>query len=312
MPPDSDSYKTDSSGDETVGKADDQTSQTVLGAFPPTGLLLLAIISIQLGAGLATHLFPVLGAEGTVAVRIIFSALLLGLAARGRIRTFGQTFVRNWKLLTVYGLCIATMNLFFYQSIALIPLGAAVAIEFAGPLGVAVLASRRLVHFAWVALAALGIVLLSPLAGANLDPLGTLFALLAGVSWAFFIILTRRVANRVPGSDGLAIGMTIAAISMIPFAVPIIPDLISTPMILLAAFGVALLSTTIPFTLEFEALKRMSTRTYGVVVSVEPAVAATMGALLLGERIGVQGMIAVVFIVVAAIGITMSDEGKTL
>ena len=310
MPTDIDSSKTQSSGDDASGSTDDESSQTVLGAFPPTGLLLMAIISIQLGAGIATHLFPVLGAEGTVAVRIIFSALLLGLAVRGRIGTFGQIYIRNWGLLTVYGLCVAAMNLFFYQAIALIPLGAAVAIEFVGPLSVAVLASRRLVHFAWVALAALGIVLLSPFGGANLDSLGILFALLAGVSWAFFIILTRRVGNRVSGNDGLAIGMIVAALSMIPFAIPIVPDLVSSPMILLAAFVVALLSTTIPFTFEFEALKRMSTRTYGVLVSVEPAVAVLIGALLLGERIGVQGMIAVSLIVVAAIGITISDKDK--
>ena len=311
MPTDTDSRKTKSSAAPAIEKTEDKTGQAILGAFPPSGLLLLAILSIQLGAGLATHLFPVLGAEGTVAVRIIFSALLLGLAARSRIRTFAQTFVGNWGLLLAYGLCVATMNLFFYQAIARIPLGAAVAFEFIGPLGVAVLTSRRLSHFAWVSLAALGIIMLSPLTGADLDTLGILFALLAGVSWAFFIILTRRVGSRVPGNDGLAIGMIIAAISMVPFAVPIVPDLIFAPLILLAAIAVALLSTTIPFTLEFEALKRMSARTYGVLVSVEPAVAAVVGALLLGERIGVQGVIAVLCVVVAAIGITITDDGKS-
>ena len=302
MPPDTNSSNKHSSSDDF--------SPRFLGAFPPTALLLLAIVSIQLGAGLATHLFPILGAEGTVAVRIMISALLLGLAARARIRTFGRTFVSNWGLLVVYGLCVATMNLFFYQAIARIPLGAAVAFEFLGPLGVAVLASRRVSHFAWVALAALGIVLLSPLTGANLDTSGILFALLAGLSWAFFIILTRRVGRRVPGNDGLAIGMIIAAISMIPFAVPIVTDLVSAPLILLTALAVALLSTTVPFTLEFEALKRMPARTYGVLVSVEPAVAAIVGALLLGERIGLQGMIAVACVVIAAVGITVSD-GRT-
>jgi inner membrane transporter RhtA len=118
------------------------------------------------------------------------------------------------------------------------------------------------------------------------------------------------VGRRVPRNDGLAIGMIIAAISMIPFAVPIVTDLVSAPLILFTAFAVALLSTTVPFTLEFEALKRMPARNYGVLVSVEPAVAAIVGALLLGERIGLQGMIAVACVVIAAVGITVSD-GRT-
>lgn len=279
----------------------------LMDAIPPTGLLLLAIVSIQLGAALATHLFPILGAEGTVAIRVIISALLLGLAARGRVRRFASLFVRDWGLLLAYGLCIAAMNFFFYKAISLIPLGAAVAIEFVGPLGVAALASHRPGHFACVGLAALGIFLLSPLAGVDLDALGIVFALMTGACWAGFIFLSRRVSLRVSGRDGLAIGMSIAALSMIPFAVPVVPDLISNPMLLLAGLGVALLSTTLPFSFEFEALKRLSNRAYGVIVSAEPAVAAFLGALLLGERIGVQGMVAVACVVVAAIGITVTD-----
>ncbi len=279
----------------------------LMGSIPPTGLLLLAIVSIQLGAALATHLFPILGAEGTVAIRIIISALLLGLAARGRVRRFASLFVRDWGLLLAYGLCIAAMNFFFYKAISLIPLGAAVAIEFVGPLGVAALGSHRPGHFACVGLAALGIFLLSPLAGVDLDALGIVFALLTGVAWACFIFLSRRVGLRVSGNDGLAIGMAIAAISMIPLAVPVVGDLIGNPTLLLAGLGVALLSTTLPFTFEFKALKRLSNRAYGVIVSVEPVVAALIGALLLGERIGVQGMVAVACVVVAAIGITITD-----
>ena len=281
---------------------------SALSAIPPPGLVLLAIVAMQVGAGLATHLFPVLGAEGTVAVRIIFSALLLGIAARGRIRMFGQVFLRNWILLLAFGLCVAVMNFFFYQAIARIPLGAAVALEFIGPLGVAALTSRRAGHFVWVTIAATGIILLSPVAGADLDTLGVLFALLAGMGWAFFILLAGRVGKRVPGNDGLAIAMTIAAITMTPFVTPVAVDLITNPLILLAGFGVALLSTTIPFTLEFQALKHLSARAYGVLISLEPAVAALVGAILLDERIGTQGMIAVTCVVVAAIGITLTEK----
>ncbi len=276
----------------------------------PHALVLLAIVAIQLGAALAIFLFPVLGPQGTVAVRIIFSAILLGVVARGRIHGFGQIFAANWAILTLFGLCIACMNLFFYQAIARIPLGAAVAFEFVGPLGVAALTSRRIAHAAWVALAALGIVLLSPLTGTSFDSLGVVFALMAGLGWASFIILAGKVSTRVSGNDGLAIGMTVAAVVMIPFAVPVLPQLVSSPLLLLAALGVALLSTTVPFTLEFEALKKIATPTYGVLVSVEPAVAALIGALLLGERIGLQGAVAVACVVAAAIGITVSDSRR--
>ena len=304
MPEDAPIKQEQLSADEHPGG--DRQSR-LIGAIPPTGLLLLAIVSIQLGAALATNLFPILGSEGTVAIRIIISALLLALVARGRVRKFISLFVRDWGLLLAYGLCIAAMNFFFYKAISLIPLGAAVAIEFVGPLGVAALASHRPIHFACVGLAALGIVLLSPLAGVDLDPLGIICALMAGAGWAGFVFLSRRVGARVSGNDGLAIGMAIAALSMIPFVIPVAADLISNPMLLLAGLGVALLSTTLPFTFEFEALKRLSNRAYGVIVSAEPAVAALIGALLLGERIGAQGMVAVACVVVAAIGITVTD-----
>jgi inner membrane transporter RhtA len=286
------------------------SESVLMGAIPPTALLLLAIVSLQIGGALATRLFPVLGVDGTVAIRIIISAILLGLVARRRVRNFASLFLRDWKLLLAYGLCMAAMNFFFYKAIALIPLGAAVAIEFVGPLGVAALNSHRIGHFACVGLASLGIVLLSPLAGVDVDALGIVFALLAGAGWAFFILLSSRVVKQVPGNDGLAIGMSVAALSMIPFAIPVATDLISNPMLLLAGLGVALLSTTLPFTLEFEALKRLSTRAYGVIVSAEPVVAALIGALLLGERIGIQGMVAVACVVVAAIGITIADAGE--
>jgi inner membrane transporter RhtA len=284
---------------------------TFLKAIPPPGLVLIAIVAIQVGAALAAHLFPTLGAVGTVAIRIIISAFVLVFFARSRIQTFTQTFRENWRLLLGFGLCLAAMNVFFYQAIARIPLATTVAIEFMGPLGVAVLNSKKMSHFAWIALAAIGIALLSPLTGVDLDMVGVMFALMAGIGWALFIVIASRVGQRIPGSDGLAIAMVIAAIVMIPFAIPVLPILVFNPLILFAAIGVALLSTTIPMTLEFEALKHLPARTYGVLVSLEPGVAATVGALLLGERMGVQGMIAVSCVVVAAIGITVTDRALT-
>lgn len=285
----------------------DRNSESALGSFPPTLLVLLAIISIQVGAALATGLFPVLGAEGTVAVRIVFSALILILVSRRRLPRLAKSFALYWPILLAFGLCIAMMNFFFYKSIARIPLGTAVAFEFIGPLGVAALTSRRRSHFAWVCLAAVGIILLSPLSGVDLDTLGVLFALLAAAGWACFIILAARVGKQVPGNDGVIIAMAIAALTMLPFAAPVATVLFSDPVLILACLGIALISTTLPFTFEFAALKRMPARNYGVLVSVEPAVAAIVGALMLGELIGLQSMVAVACVVIAAIGISISD-----
>ena len=284
---------------------------TFFSVVPPPALVLLAIVAIQVGAALAAHLFPILGASATVAIRLIISALVLGFFARHRLKTFGPTFHAHAPILIGLGLCLVSMNLFFYQALARIPLGATVAIEFLGPLGLAVLTSRKASHFAWIALAGLGIALLSPLTGVNLDMLGVFFALLAGLGWALFVVLAGRVGKLIPGSDGLAIAMIVAAITMIPLALPVASTLFFNPLILLAVIAVALLSTTIPMTLEFEALKHLPARNYGILVSLEPAVAAIVGALLLGERIGIQGLVAVSCVVIAAIGITLSDNQST-
>lgn len=282
--------------------------QAAINRVPPAGLVLLAILAIQIGAAGATHLFPILGASGTVAIRIIFSAILLILVAGNRALTFGQTFKDNWQMLSAFGLCIATMNLCFYQSIARIPLGTAVAIEFIGPLALAAFTSKRLVHFAWIGLASLGVLLLSPLSGVNLDLLGIVFALMAGTAWAVFIVLAGRIGKRIPGNEGLAIGMCVAAILMIPLAIPVSAELVMNPLVLLAGFSVALLSTTVPFTLEFEALKRLSSRSYGILISLEPGIATVVGVILLGEHIGLQAMAALVCIMIAAIGISVTDK----
>ncbi len=279
-----------------------------LRGFPPTLLVLFSVCSIQVGAGLATRLFPLIGAEGTVACRIIISAMLLVLLSQKKLRALVLQFSTESRLLIVFGLCIAAMNLCFYLAIARIPLGAAVAIEFVGPLGVAAIKSKRIVHFAWVMLAGLGIVLLSPISGVQLDTLGIIFALLAGAGWALFIVLAERVSIRTAGNDGLVVAMIVAAVVMMPFAIRVTPELFSDLNALFVVLVVALLSTTIPFSLEFEALKRLPARNYGILVSVEPAAAAFIGAVLLGERIGLQGFLAVSCVVIAAIGISVSDK----
>lgn len=281
---------------------------TRLLSAPAPALILLAITAMQLGAGLAKHLFPALGAQGTVAVRVAFSAVFLLYLGRSRLAFLGPAFVANWRLLTLFGLAIAGMNFFFYQALARIPLGTAVAIEFIGPLGLAAITSRRASHFAWVALAAAGIFLMSPLSGVALDTRGMLFALLAGVFWATFAGLAGRVGQKTDGHDGLILAMTVAALTLLPMGMPIATQLVSSPTLLAAGVGVAILSTTIPFLLEFEALKRIPARTYGILVSVEPAVATLIGMIWLNEFLGWQSLAGIVCVVIAATAISLADR----
>jgi inner membrane transporter RhtA len=274
-------------------------------AVPPPALLLVSIVSIQLGAAVAVNLFPVLGPVGTTFLRLAFSAVLLLAIAR---RSIAGSARRHAGALLLYGTILAVMNLSFYGAIARIPLGIAVAIEFVGPLGLAVATSRRGRDFAWIGLAALGIVLLTPEIGGALDPLGVALAGVAGLCWAGFVVMSRRIGRVLPENSGLAIGMAVAALVVLPVEVAV-GGLGSLDLgLLVAALAVAILSTALPWSLEFEALKRMTARTYGILVTLEPAVAAIVGALLLGQAIGVQGVLAVACVTAAALGVTISDR----
>jgi len=279
-----------------------------LAAVPPPGLILLAIVSIQVGATLAIKLFPLLGPSGTVFLRVALSALLLAAFVRPTIDGLVR---KHALLLLLYGGVLAATNLFFYESIARIPLGIAVTIEFLGPLTIAVVTSRRGLDFLWVALAGTGIALLAPDIGAGLDPLGVAFAVLAGVGWGSFILISRRVGQVFEGNRGLCLGMIVAALFLLPFGIAESAPAFSSPLLLLAVLLVAVLSTTIPFTLEFQALKRMPPRTYGVMVTLEPAAAVMIAALMLGQSVGLQALIAVACVTLAAIGSTLCGRGES-
>jgi len=288
-----------------------EMGNNIFHSIPPQGLILLAIMAIQIGASVAVQLFPILGIEGTTAVRIVFSAIILGVTVKGKISALWQVFLDNWIILCVFGICMAAMNFFFYKAIDRIPLGAVVAIEFIGPLGLAAVTSNRLIHFIWVGLAAVGIFLLSPLSGANLDKWGVLFALIAGSGWTTFIVLGKKVGKKIVGNNGLVIAMIIASIIMLPFFVQVTDKLLHDPYVLFIGICVALLATSIPFSLEFHALKRLTPRAYGVLISLEPAIAALVGVLILDESIGIRGIIAVVLVVIASIGITFSEKKES-
>lgn len=274
---------------------------------PAPGLLLVSIVSIQLGAAVAVNLFPVLGPVGTALLRLAFSAVLLLVAAR---RSISWVAVRQHAgALLLYGAILGVMNLSFYGAIERIPLGIAVAIEFVGPLGLAAVMSRRVLDFAWIGLAVLGIVLLTPDIGVGLDPLGVVLAMLAGLCWAGFAVMSQRIGRALPGHSGLAIGMAVAVLVVLPAEAAVGRGLAGLePGVLVLTLAVAILSTAVPWSLEFEALRRMAARTYGILVTLEPAVAGTVGAILLGQALGPEGLLAIALITVAGFGVTLSDR----
>jgi inner membrane transporter RhtA len=200
------------------------------------------------------------------------------------------------------------MNLSFYGAISRIPLGIAVAIEFLGPLGLAAATSRRALDFAWIGLALLGIALLTPEIGSALDPLGVALAGATGLCWAVFTVMSQRIGKVLPGHSGLAIAMVVAALVLLPVELAVGGLGRLDLGLLAAALAVATLSTALPLSLEFEALKRMTARSYGIVVTLEPVVAAIVGALLLGQAMGLKGVLAVACVTAAAIGVTISDR----
>jgi inner membrane transporter RhtA len=269
------------------------------GAVPPTSLVLLSIISVQIGAALAKSLFRELGSSGTVFVRIAFAALILLAIVRPRVRGHSTA---AYVAVVAFGLTIAAMNTAFYAAIARLPLGIAVTLEFIGPLGVAVAGSRRRLDLLWTALAASGVLLLMPWAGTGIDLVGMALALVAAIGWAAYILLNVRVGKVFSGHDGLAIAMCVSCAAVLPFGGSDVRPLLDDPLLLLACFGVAVLSTVIPFSLEHAALKRLPAQVFGVLMSVEPAAAATAGAVFLHEALSLRGLLALVAISLASAG----------
>jgi inner membrane transporter RhtA len=272
-------------------------------SVPAVPAVLLSIVSVQFGAALAKGLFPVLGAAGTTSVRIGLSALVLLAVVRPRL---GQLQAAQWRAVVPYGLALGAMNFLFYCALARIPLGLAVTVEFVGPLGLALTGSRRWVDVVWVVLAGAGIALIAPWSGSGIDLLGLAFALAAGAGWAVYIVLGRRTAAVLPGPLAVTVGMLFAALPVLPFGVASGSLLAMTPHLLLLGTLLAVFSSVLPFTLEMQALKAMPTRTFSVLMSLEPAAAALSGWLLLGERLTLGQWLAVVLIVAASAGATLT------
>ena len=270
----------------------------------------VAMISFQLGAAFAKQLIPVLGAPGTTALRLGLSALLLVVVQRPWRSVPSRS---AWKWILAYGASLGAMNAVFYVALGRIPLGIAVAIEFVGPLGVAVWASRRRIDYLWVALAALGLALLLPMqpGAAALDPLGVACALLAGVGWALYIIFGQK-AGRAHGATAATWGLMVAALFTVPLGVVDAGVRLIDPDILPFGVGVAIFSSALPYTLEMIALRRLSTKVFGTLMSFEPAIAAVAGVVLLHERLTVMQWSAIAAIVAASIGAVKGERPELL
>jgi len=263
-----------------------------------------AIASVQVGATVARHLFPFLGPTGTVFVRVGFGALILLAIARPHLSSLTAA---QWRGVVPFGLIIAGMNLCFYQSIARIPLGIAVTIEFLGPLGVAIGGSRKALDFVWAALAAAGVALLS-VTGGNVTLLGVLFALGAAVGWASYILLGQRVGRLVAGPDGLALALTVGGLALAPFGIASAGIRLLDLRNLGLGLVVAILSSAIPFSLEFAALRRLSSHLFSILMSLEPAMGAAAGYLLLGQRLSLRDLAAIGLVSVASAGATLASR----
>ncbi|WOE77781.1 threonine/homoserine exporter RhtA [Pseudomonas protegens] len=278
----------------------------------PVGLLLIAMASIQSGASLAKSMFPVVGAQGTTTLRLIFASIIMLLLLRPWRAKFTANTLRT---VIVYGMALGGMNFLFYMSLRSVPLGIAVALEFTGPLAVAIYASRKAIDFLWIALAILGLLLLIPTGATEtaIDLVGAGYALGAGVCWALYILFGQK-AGAENGIQTAALGVMIAALFVAPIGIVHAGTALLTPSLIPVALGVAILSTALPYSLEMVALTRMPARTFGTLMSIEPAFGALSGLLFLHEYLSFAQWMAIACIILASVGatLTMRRESKPL
>jgi len=262
-------------------------------------LVLGAATSVQAGASDAKSLFPELGPPGVVFLRLLFGSIALWAIARPELRGRPR---RELRLVAALGVVLVSMNVSFYESIDRLPLGIAVTVEFLGPLAVAVLGSRRRVDFVWIAFAGLGVALLADGGGRSVHATGLLLAALAGLFWALYIFLSVPIGKAYPGASGLAPAMVLGAVLIAPWGIISAGHHLREPQLVGAAVGVGLLSAALPWSLELEALRRLPTHVFGVVLSLEPAVAALAGFVLLHEHLRLRAWLAIALVVLASAG----------
>jgi inner membrane transporter RhtA len=278
--------------------------------FLPVAALMVSLITLCAGTSLAKGLFPFVGAEGTTTYRLVFSTLLL--------MAFWRPWRRAWTwadapILVVFGATLGLMNLLFYNAIKTVPFGLAIAVEFTGPLAVALWSSKKPLDFVWIVLAVAGMGLILPLGNASgadmqaaaIDPVGIAFALGAGTCWAVYIVVGQRVADRI-GAFATPMGMLVAALLVTPVGISVAGSSLLNPEWMLAGLGIALLSSAIPYSLEMYSLKHLPKQTFSILLSLEPAVGALAGWLVLSEQLSTQQLGAIGLIMAASMGSAMT------
>ena len=269
-----------------------------------------SLITLCAGTSLAKGLFPFVGAEGTTTYRLVFSTLLL--------MAFWRPWRRAWTwadapILVLFGATLGLMNLLFYNAIKTVPFGLAIAVEFTGPLAVALWSSKKPLDFVWIVLAVTGMGLILPLGNASgtdmqaaaIDPVGIAFALGAGACWAVYIVVGQRVADRI-GAFATPMGMLVAALLVTPVGISVAGSSLLNPEWMLAGLGIALLSSAIPYSLEMYSLKHLPKQTFSILLSLEPAVGALAGWLVLSEQLSTQQLGAIGLIMTASMGSAMT------
>ena len=271
---------------------------------------MVSLITLCAGTSLAKGLFPFVGAEGTTTYRLVFSTLLL--------MAFRRPWRRAWTwadvpILVLFGATLGLMNLLFYSAIKTVPFGLAIAVEFTGPLAVALWSSKKPLDFVWIVLAVAGMGLILPLGNASgadmqaaaIDPVGIAFALGAGACWAVYIVVGQRVADRI-GAFATPMGMLVAALLVTPVGISVAGSSLLNPAWMLAGLGIALLSSAIPYSLEMYSLKHLPKQTFSILLSLEPAVGALAGWLVLSEQLSTQQLGAIGLIMAASMGSAMT------
>lgn len=267
--------------------------------FGPVALVVTGGLSVQFGSALAVLLMPRAGALGVVTLRLVLAAAVLLIVCRPKVRGYGRA---DWGTIVAFGAAMAGMNILFYQAADRIPLGAAVTLEVLGPLILSVVASRRLMNLLWAGLALGGVVLLSGGGFDRLDPLGAAFALAAGAMWATYIVFSARTGRRFPQADGLALAMAFGAVLSLPLGIAEAGDKLLVPSTIGLGLAVALMSSVLPYTLELLALRRLPAPTFAILMSLEPAIAATAGFLILSQALSLTDALAIALVIAASMG----------
>jgi inner membrane transporter RhtA len=264
-------------------------------------LVLVAIASVQTGSAVARTAFDVTGASGMTLLRLAIAGLLLTAVVRPKVRRWSRA---QWGAAAALGLTMGAMNLVFYLAIRDVPLGVAVTVEFIGPLLLALAQTRRVWDVVWAVLAGAGVALLGLRSGGSIPITGLGLALLAGLFWAGYILSSARVGRVLPGIDGLAVALLVAALLALPFGAAGAARAVADGRALLVGVAVALLSSIIPYALELTALRTIPTRVFGVLMSLEPAAAAIAGLIVLDQVLGTRELVALVMVSAASVGVT--------